>query len=456
MHDSEDKAQRTRALRERTDEIELIISGLTTFALFSLPGWAVERLIAYYPHMSVGVALGADMGIVVLTGLCYLLGLCFLIHLMTRAYWVGLIGLKWVFPAGIDWSRTPGIGELQREFYRRYLPDLDSAITRADRFASTLFSVIGMLALTMLWIGLVMVGVTLIGGVVGSQFGHTRAGMDLALLLVLLVAVVLPLLATGLDRLLSRRLGRRPGFRKLIETLTRGYGTVYPQRLVLPVQLTLQSNTRPRLAITAIMVSTGLALLVGMLHWQFHRDFTISSEYRYLNGAQVEAGLRSTHYEDQRAEKDRLRLLPMIPSLHQSSGHVPLFVPYHPLRDNILLDGLCVEPGPTTGADCLRLLWAVQLNGQTVSLDGFLASERADLGLRGLTGFVPTTGLSPGMHRIEVTWNPAAGADEAPPDDRLTRARATYSIPFLFAPEFELGLDDSGRVPATSPADESP
>ena len=39
-------------LRDRTDELELIISSLTTFALFSLPGWLFDAYSQIYTQLS--------------------------------------------------------------------------------------------------------------------------------------------------------------------------------------------------------------------------------------------------------------------------------------------------------------------------------------------------------------------------------------------------------------------
>lgn len=96
-------------LRDRTDELELIISSLTTVALFTLPGWLFERYAESYTHLSVTLVVSGTSAITLLTGLSYGLGSCFLLHLLARAYWVGMIGLRAVFPQGIDWDRTTGI-----------------------------------------------------------------------------------------------------------------------------------------------------------------------------------------------------------------------------------------------------------------------------------------------------------------------------------------------------------
>jgi len=436
------------ALRDRTDEMELIISGLTTFALLALPGWLLDRYVDSYPHLSVASAVGAEIGLTMVSGLCYALGLCFLVHLLARAYWVGLIGLRTVFPAGINWERTVGVGPLQRRYYRRHLPNLDSAIAGADRLASTLFSVIGLIAIAVFWIGLIMLLTMVSAGVIGSRHGMTNTAITWSGLLLVVVLAGLPVLTWFLDDVVGKRLpglAARSGFQSLVYGLTRTYGLVFPQRLILPVQLTLQSNTRPLIFVAMLVVGMIALLQLGQLNLGLLRSFTLTDEYRHLSALHVNQGLRSSHYEDQRTHKDRLRLFPMIPSLRQDSGFVPLFIPFWPLRDQVVMDQLC--SADAMGPDCFRRLWAVEVDGVPIPLQDFLVSERLDLGLRGLTGFVPTAGLRPGLHTLVVTWNPEAEDDDAPPDDRLTHAKVRFNIPFLFAPSYELGLDEEMGQP---------
>jgi len=107
-----------------------------------------------------------------------------------------------------------------------------------------------------------------------------------------------------------------------------------------------------------------------------------------------------------------------------------------------VLDQLCgsAEEAPDRVA-CLRQLWTVGIDGRPVSMASFEPAERADLGMRGLIGLVPLTGLEPGLHRIEVVWNPGAAEETAPLDDRYTEVSNRYVIPIAFSPAFEMSLD---------------
>lgn len=432
-------------LRDRTDELELIISSLTIFALLSIPGWLLDKIADVYTHLSTSLVIAGTVGTALLAGTSYGLAACFVVHLMARAYWVGLIGLRTVFPDGINWSKTPGLGPLSRQYYRDTLPDLDTVIRNTDRLASSLFAVISMLTLSVLWFGTILVSILVLSGAIGARFGLTNTGIGIGTAVLLAVFLGIPLLLYVLDAQLAARVPRLRDsriFAGLVRLFRRIAGLAYPQRLVLPVQLTLQSNTRPVAFFAAIILSVIIIVVVGNARTAAWSNFTLSGEFEYLDTTQVQQGLRSTYYEDMPSPIDRLRGWPRIDSFNQSGSFVRLFLPYQPLRDNLVLDQLCGSAGEAPDrVDCLRQLWTVSIEGKAVAMAGFGPAERADLGMRGLIGLVPLSGLEPGLRKIEVVWNPGAAEETAPLDDRYTQLNFEYVIPFAFSPNFEMPLD---------------
>jgi hypothetical protein len=282
-------------------------------------------------------------------------------------------------------------------------------------------------------------------GAIGARFGLTNAGIVIGTAVLLVVFVGIPILVYLLDAQLASRVSRLRDnriFAGLVRFLRRIAGLAYPQRLVLPVQLTLQSNTRPVAFFVALTLSIIVIVAVGNTRTAAWRNFTLSGEFVYLDTAQVQDGLRSTYYEDMPSPLDRLRGWPRVDSFNQSGSFARLFLPYQPLRDNLVLDQLCGSAEEATDRiACLRQLWSVSIDGKPVSMASFEPAERADLGMRGLIGLVPLTGLEPGLRRIEVVWNPSVTEETAPLDDRYTQVNITYVIPIAFSPNFEIPLD---------------
>ena len=66
--------------------------------------------------------------------------------------------------------------------------------------------------------------------------------------------------------------------------------------------------------------------------------------------------------------------------------------------------------------------------------------ERPNVTADMFLGVVPLDGLEPGMHVLEVLWNPNDPGD-ALLDDRYEDASGDFGIPFLFAPAFERSVD---------------
>lgn len=456
MTSPEDREKLAR-LRDRTDEIELIISGLSTVALFTLPGWLFETLGGIYSHFSVVTAIGGKLMLVVIPGLFYSLGFCFALHLLIRAYWAGLIGLKTVYPDGIRWDKTPGMGPLTRQYYRDRLPDLEISIASADRLASSLFAVISMVALGMLWLVALLVLILIGTGLLGSQLGKTNHFLQVAALLFVGILVSLPLLAWFLDVVIGglfSGLREKRFFKRLVRGVIRASGLLWPERLILPVQLTVKSNTRPVVFTVLLVIGVAAIILVGQARFAAWTEFSLSGEFRYLDSEAVRSGLRSSHYENQRSSRDQVRLLPMIDQFEQQGGYVRFFLPYQPLRDNLILDQHCPVNSELAGVECLRRLWGVSLNDNAIPTDDLLPTERLDLNLRGLTGVAPLHDLAPGVHRLIVTWNPAGSNADQPIDDRDETATVRYEIPFLFSPPFEQALvEETGRTPAATADD---
>lgn len=425
-------------LRERTDELELLVSGLTVFALFSAPDLILSLWQRSQAHLD-GVLrdvvlLGCQFGV----GLCYALAFAFLFHIVVRAYWIGLIGLKSVFPNGIRWEQTRSLGPLAREYFRKRLPDLDSAIDGADRVASVVFAVAGLVAITTAWIAVlitVLIGATSLA--IAALGLPDRWASWLALCFGLGISL-LSIVNWLLDTRLSTKypaLRERPRFRRWLLRSIRISNAFLPQRLILPVQLTLQSNWHHRRFIVLLALVFGTVPLIGSMSLIVRQQFAPLGGYDFLVAADVQAGMRSAHYENLRGADDASLTVPMIPSDRVAEAWLRLFLPHLPGRDNTVLAARCGGASVEAAARvaCAAGLWQVRLGDREVGTDAFVVTERRDLGLRGFLAYLPMDGLAPGRHDLEVTWNPQG-------PETGERRRRVYRIPFWLSPGYELSM----------------
>lgn len=436
-------------LRERTDELELIISGLLAFALLTVPGRIFDAWAANAIHVEGVFEYALRFGFLVSAGLAYALAFAFIVHLAIRGYWIGLIGLKATFPDGIRWDRVPLVGVVSRPYYEKVVGDLGSAIDRADRAASILFATTLLLAVSIVWIGVLAVAVILLSGTIGTLFDdpdrvvrNILAGAYVAFLLVAMAPLFI-------ERIIARRQRAgdpATGLQRLVRGLLRTLGFIIPQRLISPVQLTLQSNLSGRGFMAAYVVVIMLAMAIGGVQVANSVSFSMLNRYDVMTTEAVEHGMRSAHYESLRSSHDALLRYPTIPSDRIAEAHLRLFIPHLPQRDNALAREACAaaaaggmvdgrntaegEAAATRARDCLASLWTVTLDGDPVPLDDFVPFERREIGMRGLVGYVPIGALAPGRHDLRLAWNARGG-------DGGKLRRRDYRIPFWFTPGVE-------------------
>lgn len=434
-------------LRERTDELELIISGLLAFTLLTVPGRLFRSWAASAVHVEGLYDYALQFGFLVSAGLSYALAFAFIIHLAIRAYWIGLIGLKSTFPDGIRWARVPFMGEVARAFYQARVGDLAGTIDRADRAASILFAMTILIAVTIAWVGVLAFALILLGGIVGSAF---EGGQEVTRFV--LVAAYVLFIVTGVARLLLERvIARRqaagrpsPGLQRTTRGLLRVLGIVIPQRLIMPVQLTLQSNLNGRGFMAVYVVVIALAMVIGSVQVLNSSMFSMINRYDVLTSESVDNGMLSAHYESMRSDHDLMLRYPMIPSDRIAEAHLRVFIPHQPRRDNPLARTGCPalpkgrnraegQVAADQGRACIASFWRATLDGKPLALDDFLPIERRDLGMRGLVGYVPIGGLPPGRHDLHLVWNAQGGT-------RGPMRRREFRIPFWFTPGVDQGV----------------
>jgi len=93
--------------------------------------------------------------------------LTFVTHLTARGFWVALVGVRAVFPSGIDWSKVRQ-GPVAKALAKQRVGDVGAVIERLDNFASLAFAV-GFLIVSMtLSAMVVMVLCTLLSGLLAE------------------------------------------------------------------------------------------------------------------------------------------------------------------------------------------------------------------------------------------------------------------------------------------------
>ena len=334
---------------------------------------------------------------------------------------------------------------MTREVIRERLPSLPPIILRLDNFCSGLFS-FGFLLVLVFAFSLLIAGLT--GGIAYAIsflfFGGRRT------ITILYVLMGLVVLGSGVTPVIDRRFGARidPSTRRgrALRRAAQAYYWAMGLRLLGPIMLTLQSNTRRRMFAIVLYTTMFGILLFVTARVVARLNGLEANSYAYF--AQPDShSVNARYYESQRRSAEALPSTPTIQSDVIRDPYIKLFIPYMPERHNRAIATTCpgvkplrplglqlFGPGGDTVPDnaatavlrCLAQLHPVTLNGAPLANLEFRFYEHPGNSLRGVIAYIPTAGLARGRNVLTVKRAPRAGragGQPAPPP-------RPYVIPF--------------------------
>ena len=436
-----------RDLHHRTWELELLVSGAVLFLLAQVPAPLDRTFHRLDPLLGETSGLLLFMGYYYLKLVVYTLVVGFGVHLVTRAFWVALVGLDSVFPRGVRWDRLR-IGPWTRRVYRSVLPSVRELIVGADAIASVIFAAAFMV------VGIFVVSVVTfltMSAVIGGIVWLTPIEVDGDRLL-LVTAVLVVALALGfqvLDRVVGPRVSPTGILARLIRRMAALQARIFGLEIYGPVQFTLFSHIGSRRAGVALGV-----FVAGLVGYFFVNDLILGRgevEYAALGILPARAGalgVDPVHYDEYRpglTVPDPF--VPTIPreTLGADDVWVRVFVPARPSVDTEAMAATCpgVEGVPgglrrvregsppdsalprlQAGLRCLAALWVVTVDGAPVA-GSPVFYRHPDSGSQGVAWFIDARDLAPGVHRIRVARAPGP---TWPEDSR--RGPPSYEILF--------------------------
>jgi len=412
-----------------TWELELLLSGLVLFALFQLP----DVLNSFFDHLEPHATAGAYRLLFFVQlyakAIVYALMVAFVLHLVSRAYWVGLVGLHSVYPGGVKWNET-GAGPITTQVHRERLVSLPTVISKTDNFCSVIFSV-ACLIVIMFAFSVVLSGVFLVIAYGGLRMtGRTRGVSNVFSVF----AAIFVLVAAG-TAFVDKRYGARlaPGGRaqRVVRRLTTITYLAGILGVTGPILFTLTTNVG-RKKMMAIVYVALIAILVAASAERLSRSDRLSLNGSDFYGYSQQHGVTPNFYESQRPKDVVVPRTPSIQSDIIRDPYVRLFIPYVPRWDNDAIPRVCPgtkvlqKRGLQIGAEppvpdslaipvlrCLTAIHNVTLNGTRLDSIDFNFYQQPESGVKGIIAYIPAEGLPRGRNVLTVAQTPRFG-DEAP------------------------------------------
>lgn len=388
-----------------TWEMELLISAASTFALLQLLGEQQDAFLklSVWFNESHMLALLAPLYIYTRIVLICLSG-AFILHLASRAYWVGLIGLHSIFPEGPD-LRKFRYGPFQRKVLDANKPDIDRLIGKADDRASMVFGFGVGLALLMVVPILLMAVVLALAWATSPLFGFKNATL-IALLGVVSPFVVFAALPSLIDQLAGKYI---PPDSVAGRALSKCF--IWLNRLSINSSgnaLTMYLFSRMKGVKTVAAASALFGCILSLIALIGIPEL---SKVASLNKAA--SGLDASDYTSQRNGNLEYANRAFIAAPVVSGRYLDLTVPV-PAHDIPSGNAKCLQAkNEKQRMFCLRETIRLQMDGKPLAASWMIQNPSSGK-TRALRSFIDISALPPGEHVLQIDYseNPSA-PDEA-------------------------------------------
>ena len=423
-------ADATRLPRETTPtwEVELLISGIAVFAMLQLPelldNWILQsapRFVDRWAKLMWFVYIYAKSAAIILA-------VTFVIHLLLRARWIALVGMRSIYPKGVDWDNLR-LGPNAREIERARFGRMEDIIDRADNRATMVFALGVVLASILFAIALV------VGTLLGAAWSlESRVGIQPSMdwLLWGIVAIVVPYaFAMGVDRKFGDKLAPDGVMRRIVRGVLYAFSKVGMGAASNPAFALLSSHHGRRRTMLLTIVVFVVAISAATMSYYYARTPEAFGSYDAFPDAD-DAPARAidmAHYDDRR---DLLRdpRASYIQSAVVIGPYLQLVVPFDPDRDAAAMRTACpAAKDADARLDCLQRI-------RTVSLDGRTLPVRYDIGRDArtdrvaLVGMVDVRALALGRHVLQVAKPPRTAGETKPDPSDETPEPPFETIPF--------------------------
>lgn len=435
-----------RDLTSQSWNLELIISGAALYATLSLPELLDEGFTYYRYNLirdtnSLHEIIPAEI-VGLMKGVCYLLFGAFLVNFVMRAFWIALVGLLAVYPAGIQYDKVYRLSRYAQQRLVSQMGTLPDYIVRLDRRCNVIFAIAFGLALLFIAISTTFIlfiviesGLQIVlpehwyeqvriwGGIVAATLFYG--------FLIFVLIVNLP------------RFRDDPRFAPIAFRLSESMYIIF-LGLYRPVQYIMytffsnhaHSTLKKRLVLLYVSIFVfALVVMVGQV-FQTLRVSDVFDSRSFMSTRDPARTINTNAYDNLRDPAELIDKASMQADVIREP-YIRLFISYPKSLDAELTKRFKEPKWPDSLSrktlrekkaawylKSLEAYFGVYLNDSLYTSPDFMFTQRADNGQRGLTTVLVTNGLKTGRNMLRIT---------AP--DSANKPQPYYQLPFWYVPE---------------------
>ncbi|MTI22474.1 hypothetical protein E1176_15685 [Fulvivirga sp. RKSG066] len=389
-------------------EPEIFISGIVLYGLIQLPEYLQDFRLFYRREVFGNTSDIDNLVGIITTGIQWMtFGL--VLHLFFRGIWIGLVGLSYVFPRGINHQRLNYKGKFEHSIKR--IPDFTDQIIKLEKISSSIFSISYLIFMSILssylYLALtVLLPLYLFLSITDYSWSDMAYNSDLSQAWKIYAITMLVLGAIYLLDFLSLGLLKKIRFiRKIYYPFYVFMSFVTVSSLYRSIYYILISNFK-RWKVISFLVAFVL-ITYAMININVGRS-SVSYQMSQLEMYGVERKHFST-YEyygtsqqggiDQRAtiqsdivKDDVLRLF--ISHRISFEDSIKSLCNYNEIEEELQSDSLRLE--------CMKKFFNIEINGEPVTTDQWMFHKDGNTQHRGVLTYINISDLETGLHNLDV------------------------------------------------------
>jgi hypothetical protein len=432
--DQESVNQRKITLKELTGKswnLELIISGASIVLTTYLPNIVEEQF--YYFHYNLSTHWGdANAYLPVLAyaffkTVAWLLIGMFVAHLVTRAFWVSLVGLQAAYPEGIKYDKIPNMPESVKRFQEKKFGTLEDYIIRLDRFCNQMLAfaflvflmgaLIGMLYYVFFYV------IQMARGYIPIEWQEPIGKVFTVAIIALAGAFILVTrMAKNPEK--DERYGKYAIF--VYQIIQNGF-VPFLRRPIQFLTLTFTTNISPKqyyvkMALLSMAIM-GTVMMVFTRKMGELRGIHLLEFHRFYSAGAPQAEVIAGQYDNLRPSEENLPLV-SLPSDVVEEPFLKVYVVYPKMLDE-RISKVCTpldlsreiprairnERYDSTNMACLTGFFRLYLNDSLYAHPDWVYHKKPGMLSYGLLAYVPTAGLKDGKNMLTVLVPSAEKSD---------------------------------------------
>lgn len=420
---TQDKSNWLHELSSQSWNLELLVSGAAIFSTSFLPDLIEQGISYYFENYQTGNEIITNIVLPTLAfsfakASAYLLIFTFFIHFILRAFWIAMLGLRAVFPQGINYDKIPNTSNELKETYKKKFGTLDDFLVRLDKICSQIFSIAFILVLFSIMLTLLYLLAFLFNVVLKTYkpelYNIVSKVIGVAFIIFTGFAIVITMLAS------KEKYRENPVVSKWLNVYITSTTWMYVG-MYKPIQyinLVFSSNL-PRkkyysLMTTLMMSMAVFAFSIYVQKLLQHNEVPIFESRNFYSSGSAEYQLKANYYDNLRAGDDNIWKASIQSDIIQEP-FIKLFINYNKVLDADLAK-ICQEPTISeklpkyerralkdkVHLECLGQYFQISLNDSTLKQVDFIYDKHGSAQTKGLTTYLSSEKCKTGRNTLYI------------------------------------------------------